>query len=345
MKRTIFVILIMIISICFFVTGCGIKKKVKTYPLLFTTLIEDNQSIHTINEDSTHRLVMSRRDVWSLTPAWSPDAAWIAFASRNENEFYDLWVVRSDGAVTRKLTNNDLNCHSPAWSPDGRKLAYVATVNGKSRINLIDLTISTEDIFVKGETTLTDGGFDNADPRWSPDGRNILFISNRDGNPDIYVMQSSGSNIVNLTRNPANDDSASWSPDGTKILFRSERDGNQEIYTMNADGTGVKNLTRNPARDNSPVWSHDGRHILFITSRHMGETLYQMNANGGSPGYLASFDFKVRGPVWSPDDKRIALAGFTGTDWDIFILDTTAKKLTNITKTPINEFEPAWAPK
>jgi dipeptidyl aminopeptidase/acylaminoacyl peptidase len=83
----------------------------------------------------------------------------------------------------------------------------------------------------------------------------IAFVSSRDGNADIYVMNADGSNQTNLTKNSADDTNPAWSPDGRQIAFVSLRDGNEEIYVMNADGSNQTNLTKNPAGDGCPVWS------------------------------------------------------------------------------------------
>ncbi|MBI1927063.1 PD40 domain-containing protein [Candidatus Poribacteria bacterium] len=83
----------------------------------------------------------------------------------------------------------------------------------------------------------------------------IAFVSNRDGNYEIYVMNANGSNPINLTRHPAKDMTPSWSPDGTKIAFASDRGGNFEIYMMNADGSNLVNLTNHPKLDAGPSWS------------------------------------------------------------------------------------------
>ena len=76
----------------------------------------------------------------------------------------------------------------------------------------------------------------------------IAFASNRDGNWEIYLMNSDGSNPHNVTNNPATDSHPSWSPDGSKIVFQSERAGNFEIYVMNSDGSEQKRLTEGPGR-------------------------------------------------------------------------------------------------
>ena len=83
-----------------------------------------------------------------------------------------------------------------------------------------------------------------AAPAWSPDGRKIAFVSNRDGNSEVYVMNANGSGQRNLTGNPAFDADPAWSPDGRQIAFVSNRDGGYAIYVMNADGSGQQRLAQ-----------------------------------------------------------------------------------------------------
>jgi Tol biopolymer transport system component len=80
----------------------------------------------------------------------------------------------------------------------------------------------------------------------APPGR-IAFWSNRDGNPEIYVIDTDSSNWQRLTNDPAQDWSTSWSSDGSRIAFASNRDGNFEIYVMDADGSNQQRLTDNLA--------------------------------------------------------------------------------------------------
>ena len=101
-------------------------------------------------------------------------------------------------------------------------------------------------------------------PAWSPDGRKLAFVSRRDGNSEIYVINADGSGQENLTQHPARDSHPSWSRDGRKLAFVSRRDGNSEIYVMNADGSGLRNVTRAPSNDLGPAWSPDGGAIAFV---------------------------------------------------------------------------------
>ena len=151
-------------------------------------------------------------------------------------------------------------------------------------------------------------------PAWSPDGRKLAFVSQRDGNAEIYVMNADGSAQENLTRQPANDSHPSWSRDGGKLVFVSRRDGNSEIYVMNADGSGLRNVTRTPWDDLDPAWSPDGRAIAFVQKKCVAsrpcaaayETdLYVVNADGSGLRRLTTRRARLFNPSWSADGKTI----------------------------------------
>ena len=95
----------------------------------------------------------------------------------------------------------------------------------------------------------------------------VAFMSERDGNKEVYVLGADGRTLRNLTNHSADDWTPSWSPDGNRIAFMSNRDNNNEIYVMDADGGDPRRLTVHPRSDGSPSWSPSGRHIVFVSGR------------------------------------------------------------------------------
>jgi Tol biopolymer transport system component len=101
---------------------------------------------------------------------------------------------------------------------------------------------------------LTDDGYLEADPAWSPDGRFVAYSSDRAGSMDLYVRDMGTGSTRRLTSTPGAEAAASWSPDGARIAFVSRRDGNFEVYAMDADGINQVRLTTHPAFDIEPAW-------------------------------------------------------------------------------------------
>jgi Tol biopolymer transport system component/regulation of enolase protein 1 (concanavalin A-like superfamily) len=173
----------------------------------------------------------------------------------------------------------------------------------------------------------------------------IAFVSDRDGNPEIYAINADGTGERRLTNHPGNDFAPAWSPDGSKIAFYSERDGNAEIYVMNADGSGVINLTNNPAADYAPAWSPDGERIAFHSHRFLGSgRIFVMNADGSGVLRLTDPSFDDWSPVWSPDGKQIVFNSSRGPKLDIWLMNADGSGMKNLTNYPADDWWPNWSP-
>ncbi|HEV8340087.1 MAG TPA: hypothetical protein VGR25_10600 [bacterium] len=174
----------------------------------------------------------------------------------------------------------------------------------------------------------------------------IAFVSDRNGNQEIYVMAADGTGQTNLTNNPAADFNPAWSPDGTRIAFASDRAGgnNWDIYVMAADGTGVTRLTTHVALDWNPAWSPDGTKILFTTYRYGGGELATMNPDGTGVTRLTTNTSYDRHPKWSPLGTKIAFESYRGGSWEIVSMNADGSGQIILASDPSYDFEPDWSP-
>ena len=136
----------------------------------------------------------------------------------------------------------------------------------------------------------------------------IVFVSNRDGNDEIYSMNYDGSGVTRLTNNSEQDGSPDWSPDGSKIVFDSNRSGEFEIYVMNANGSNQQQITTLGSCD-SPQWSPDGSRIAFVQESPDGPIIITMNPDGSGLFQVTDPSMAAYSLYWSPDGSQIDFIG------------------------------------
>ena len=236
----------------------------------------------------------------------------------------------------------------------GTWLAFTASQNNNSDIYILDADVVTQGTGQLVVMRLTTDPATDFDPTWSPDGRQIAFRSQRDGNDEIYIMNSDGTCQANLTNDAADDWSPAWSPDGTKIAFAHFFDGGQfsDITVINVDGSGLERLTT--SHGEYPAWSPDGTRIAFASARDGNYEIYVMNADGTAQTRLTNNPAYDMSPVWSPDGARIAFdtqrdsfppqeVGI-GPEFEIHIINADGSGDTRLTNNKEEDRFPAWAP-
>lgn len=264
--------------------------------------------LYVMNADGSQQQRLTRLSTAEYAPSWSPDGAQLAYYTHLTAQSWAIMVVNVDGAAEpRALTEaaGDTVCSfAPLWSPDGQRIAFTVEPNPKPTCEMKHTEIAVMDADGSHVQFLTHNDANDLVVAWSPDGAQLLFVSNRDGKNEIYWMSAGGDasgtpGPRRLTGTDSTNSMPSLSPDGQHIAFVSDRDGDDEIYVMEMDGANPTRLTHRPGWDWQPTWSPDGREIVFV-SKQGGNNLdiFVMQADGAnirrltdSPGW----DFE---PVW-----------------------------------------------
>lgn len=176
----------------------------------------------------------------------------------------------------------------------------------------------------------------------------IAFVSNRDGNNEIYVMDDNGTNQQRLTNNSVEDFSPSISRDGSKIVFQSGSASTSfNIYVINIDGSGLTALTSGSGFNVGPSFSPDGSKILFTASRgSAGYQVYVMDANGSNQTSLTSGADNYAGS-FNHDGTKIVFSSTRNGSSEIFVMDANGLNQTKLTDNNNDQFvdgEPEFSP-
>ncbi len=176
-----------------------------TGKLAFTLSKDGNSEIYVMNEDGTGLARLT--DNWSIdtSASWSPDGSQIAFVSSRSGEPH-IYTMNNDGTNQTRLTFQGNYNQTPDWSPIGDVIAFTAR-DERNRFDIFTVHIQTKKII-----RLTQNQGNNEEPSFSPDGRHIVFVSDRDGKDDLYHMNSDGSHQIRITSGPGEYMTPSWSP-------------------------------------------------------------------------------------------------------------------------------------
>ncbi len=182
----------------------------------------------------------------------------------------------------------------------------------------------------------------------------VAFYSDIAGNPDIYVIEADGSGLVQLTDDPAFDDSPDLSPSGTRVVFLSARNDpdpqfpnlKYDIFVVNTDGTGLTQLTATEAGEDHPSWSPDETRVLFDAD-YDGDGFYEMYsiaADGTDLVRLTTGAWNDQFGEYSPDGSQIAFASDRSGNWDIYTMAADGSNPVALTDEDDWELFPTWSP-
>jgi len=298
------------------------------------------------------------------TPRWSPDNRYLAFLTSRGDEAHkkrgaQVWLLNRTGGEAQELTDINGGVSDFAWSPDGKRLVLVVNdpdpndepekKDGWKRKTpppividryhfkqdrtgyLQDLHshLTIFDVEARKADVLTKGRFDEENPSWSPDGRQIAFVSNRSADPDrnentqIYVIDAAGGSEPKqlTTFAGSNGGRPSWSPDGRWIAYfqgeetRYVEYGQNRVAIVPSAGGEARVLTAaldRPAAG-SIVWTSDGRNLFFVVEDDRVTYVARVSTAGGNVEKITSGQRVVEG-LSRRDDNTFALSSSTTTE-------------------------------
>ena len=253
----------------------------------------------------------------------------------NKTGFKEIYECDFDGHELRQLTNSHSISLTPALSPDGRYLAYTDFISGHPALSIRNLSdgktfavsksgISIDPAWRNSSEVATTLSFEgdqeiyliktngvisrrlthskgiDLSPAFSPDGNKMAFVSERNGQPQIFIQDMLSGQVSRLTFSGRYNTQPSWSPAGDKIAYSTWENGSEiNIFTIGVDGSGLTQLTENSGENESPSWSPDGRMIVFTSNRQGLKKLYIMDSTGHKQRALLQIDGEQMQPFWS----------------------------------------------
>jgi Tol biopolymer transport system component len=243
-------------------------------------------------------------------PAFSPDRKRLALTG---GSFARIDVMNLDGSKRKTIFEGKRrSLFGTSWSHEPEQIAFsYGEVFAKPGAGVNIMAASPDE--KKIEPLTADAG-NNGFLSYSPDGKQIVFRSGRDGDKNLYIMDRDGKNVRRLTKGKWTDTMCDWSPLGDWITFASDRGDDFEVWLIRPDGSGLHKLIGGGGRHNHPHFSPDAKWIVFTSQR---------------AGYSA---------------EEVSLPSQPQPYGDLFVIRTDGSRLTRLTHNGFEEGTPAWSP-
>ncbi len=220
--------------------------------------------------------------------------------------------------------------YEPIWSADGQKIVYCSSIGNHPTQNIFMMRANGREV---RQLTFSKSGYGNCFPSPSPDGQHIAYVSEKDGNREIYLMDVDGSNHRRLTNHPSWDgERVGWASDSRSFVFHSDRDGNLELYQYGLETGQIERLTNNGSADRWGSFSPDGKRLVFESSREGNAELFLMDLTDLAKTRLTDHWADDGGPAWSPDGAEVYFySNRDDVNYEIYALDVATKEVRRIT--------------
>jgi Tol biopolymer transport system component len=280
----------------------------------------------------------SSEDSPSLVVAVAPPGR-LAFSSNRQGS-YEIYTMPTDGGEAVRITQGPEENRQPSCSNTGALIYSSHEPDGGVDVSLVDLGSD-------GRSDLTASLGRDQSPRWAPNGAGIAFVSDRYGLPQLFLMNTDGSEQFQLTRGDSPAEQPGWAPDGSSLVFVSQSQGNWDIHRVSVQDGAISRLTEDPGQDWYPAWSPSADSIAFTSDREGSQQVYVMDADGSNQRRITSFPMGAEQPQWSPDGEWIVCVAYSergeGLDArEIYLIRRDGSDQMRLTNNAFDDTEPTW---
>jgi len=257
----------------------------------------------------------------------------VAFKVETGPSVGEIYIADYDGHNPQAVTRDNSLVAAPSWSSRG-VMYYASYKLGKPEVFSHELGSGARRALVHGPGS-------TMSPAVSPDGQKIAFIWNKGGSPNLYVCQSDGSSVQQLSKSRDAESSPCWSRDSQTVCFVSRERGPANLFTISANGTGRRHLsTVGVGNATEPAWSPDGKWIAFTAQRSGGFDICIVKAQGGPVMVLTEGE----DPSWAPNSRAIIFCKGPDHRKVLSLLDAPTRHVKDIARISESNSQPSWAP-